>query len=152
MNTDPRSRGLSLTVSWGALDAPKSARLPFVAFLRVALLLALCAGSYAVGRIQERTIAAAAAPASAVVVVEKSDSKPAAAAASPTAAPGHAVGEDQDVITPLNVRDPSALVMGPGATSAPPAADVPAPPAPRSSPLKRDRRVHPPKIGPDARF
>ncbi|MBI3551522.1 MAG: hypothetical protein HY077_03320 [Elusimicrobia bacterium] len=36
-------------------------------------------------------------------------------------APGSALGANGDVITPLNVRDPSALVMGPGATTQPPA-------------------------------
>lgn len=29
-------------------------------------------------------------------------------------APGDAAGQSSDVITPLNVRDPSALIMGPG--------------------------------------
>lgn len=36
-------------------------------------------------------------------------------------APGSLNGVGSDVITPLNVRDPSALVMGPGATQQPPA-------------------------------
>lgn len=45
-------------------------------------------------------------------------------------APGSMAGGGSDVITPLNVRDPSALVMGPGATQAPPAtAAAPTPPA-----------------------
>ena len=35
-------------------------------------------------------------------------------------APGGAIGGGSDIITPLNVRDPSALVMGPGATQQPP--------------------------------
>ncbi|MFI5346931.1 MAG: hypothetical protein ACHQ51_11210 [Elusimicrobiota bacterium] len=39
-------------------------------------------------------------------------------------APGSAVGGGSDVITPLNVRDPSALVMGPGATQQPPTSSV----------------------------
>jgi hypothetical protein len=46
-------------------------------------------------------------------------------------APGNAVGGGADVITPLNVRDPSALVMGPGATQQPPTNSVaPATPPP----------------------
>lgn len=46
-------------------------------------------------------------------------------------APGGAVGGGSDVITPLNVRDPSALVMGPGAQQqAPAVASSPAPAAP----------------------
>lgn len=45
-------------------------------------------------------------------------------------APGGAAGAGSDVITPLNVRDPSALVMGPGASQQPPAvASTPAPAA-----------------------
>jgi len=40
-------------------------------------------------------------------------------------APGSLVGAGGDIITPLNVRDPSALVMGPGATQQPPAGAPP---------------------------
>lgn len=51
-------------------------------------------------------------------------------------APGSAVGGGSDIITPLNVRDPSALVMGPGATQQPPTQSVmpstPPPTAPAS--------------------
>lgn len=44
-------------------------------------------------------------------------------------APGGLAGGGSDVITPLNVRDPSALVMGPGGTQQPPtSAPPPAPP------------------------
>jgi hypothetical protein len=43
--------------------------------------------------------------------------------------PGSLVGNGTDVITPLNVRDPAALVMGPGATQKP-AATVTPPAAP----------------------
>lgn len=49
-------------------------------------------------------------------------------------APGGLAGGGSDVITPLNVRDPSALVMGPGQSQQPPtqapAASAPPPPAP----------------------
>jgi len=44
-------------------------------------------------------------------------------------AAGGAVGGGSDVITPLNVRDPSALIMGPGASQQP-AATATAPTAP----------------------
>ncbi|HBL17293.1 MAG: hypothetical protein A2X36_14070 [Elusimicrobia bacterium GWA2_69_24] len=44
--------------------------------------------------------------------------------------PGGLVGAGTDVITPLNVRDPSALVMGPGATRKPEAVVAPPPAAP----------------------
>ena len=39
-------------------------------------------------------------------------------------APGGPAGAGSDIITPLNVRDPSALVMGPGATQQPPTSSV----------------------------
>jgi len=43
--------------------------------------------------------------------------------------PGGLLGQGSDVITPLNVRDPSALIMGPGAAQKPSAiADTPAAP------------------------
>ncbi len=45
-------------------------------------------------------------------------------------APGSALGGNGDVITPLNVRDPSALVMGPGASQQPPAGSPSAPTPP----------------------
>lgn len=49
-------------------------------------------------------------------------------------APGGAIGGGGDVITPLNVRDPSALVMGPGATQQPPAGSLaPQTPPPSSA-------------------
>ena len=44
-------------------------------------------------------------------------------------APGGQIGGGGDVITPLNVRDPSALIMGPGASQQP-AATSTTPPAP----------------------
>jgi len=46
-------------------------------------------------------------------------------------AQGGAIGGSGDIITPLNVRDPSALVMGPGQSQQPPAGSaVPAAPPP----------------------
>ncbi len=47
--------------------------------------------------------------------------------------PGGLVGAGTDVITPLNVRDPSALVMGPGAKQKPEAVVAPPPAAASSS-------------------
>ncbi len=46
-------------------------------------------------------------------------------------APGGAIGGGGDVITPLNVRDPSALVMGPGSQQQPPAGSL----APQQPPM-----------------
>lgn len=42
--------------------------------------------------------------------------------------PGGLIGQGSDVITPLNVRDPSALIMGPGAVQKPSASVDPAAP------------------------
>lgn len=59
-----------------------------------------------------------------------------------SAAQGDPVGESGDIITPLNVRDPSALVMGPGAGSAY-SGSVIAPPEPPSSPSRHKLRKKP---------
>lgn len=156
---NPSSRGLSVTFSWGALDDPKRRTVSLGAALRVALAASLVVAAYEVGRWQERVLAADAAPkpASAVVVVEKSD-KTAKAEKGTGAAPGQAVGEPTDVITPLNVRDPSALVMGPSESSPPPAA-APAPQAdvPEVAPpprvYKKAKDIHPnPKVQPNQQF
>lgn len=49
-------------------------------------------------------------------------------------ASGGTIGGSGDIITPLNVRDPSALVMGPGAAQQPPAGSAaPATPSPTAS-------------------
>jgi hypothetical protein len=52
--------------------------------------------------------------------------------------PGSRTGATQDIITPLNARDPSALVMAPygAATQRPPAAKTAAPPAGKDSSWK----------------
>jgi hypothetical protein len=52
-------------------------------------------------------------------------------------APGSAVGGGSDVITPLNVRDPSALVMGPGATQQPPTQSAAPSTPPPTAPVTR---------------
>lgn len=52
-------------------------------------------------------------------------------------APGSAIGGGSDVITPLNVRDPSALVMGPGATQQPPTNSVAPATTPPTAPVTR---------------
>lgn len=51
-------------------------------------------------------------------------------------APGSPTGGGSDVITPLNVRDPSALVMGPGAAQQPPTNSA-LPATPPSAPSSR---------------
>ena len=48
-------------------------------------------------------------------------------------AQGGAIGGGGDIITPLNVRDPSSLVLGPGAAQQPPVGSVAPPTAPTRS-------------------
>jgi hypothetical protein len=56
---------------------------------------------------------------------------------SQSSAAGEPVGQGSDIITPLNVRDPSALVMGPGGHECVPPAAVEAEPAAKEvKPLK----------------
>jgi len=52
-------------------------------------------------------------------------------------APGSPTGGGSDVITPLNVRDPSALVMGPGGTQQPPTNSALSATPPVSAPSSR---------------
>ena len=51
-----------------------------------------------------------------------------------SAASGDPVGQSGDIITPLNVRDPSALIMGPEAAYRPPSSTYALPPEPPSAP------------------
>jgi hypothetical protein len=53
-------------------------------------------------------------------------------------APGGVAGGGSDVITPLNVRDPSALVMGPGATQQAPATASASPTTPPPPPPAKE--------------
>ncbi len=52
-------------------------------------------------------------------------------------AQGGAIGGSGDIITPLNVRDPSALVMGPGGTQQPPAGSAAPAVAPPTAPAEK---------------
>lgn len=58
--------------------------------------------------------------------------------AQPLVGLGDPVGQSRDIITPLNVRDPSALVIGPGGARecAPVLPPVPEPAAKEAKPLK----------------
>lgn len=53
-------------------------------------------------------------------------------------APGGAIGGSGDIITPLNVRDPSSLVMGPGGTQQPPAGSAAPSAPPPTAPSRSD--------------
>ena len=111
--------------------------------LRVGVALLLCAACFQAGRWYQELSASNAGPATAkadpgndiVVATFHGEPEPAEKPA-PTAAPGDPVGQSGDIITPLNVRDPSALVMGPGTSINPPAGIEPEPSASEVAPRK----------------
>lgn len=102
--------------------------------LRVAAALLLCAACFQAGRWYQELSGPAAASAKAdpgnELVTAKNRVDPAQTVEpSPPVAAGDPVGEGGDIITPLNVRDPSALIMAPGPVCPPPA--EPAEPEPK---------------------
>ena len=158
MENSPLDRGLTMTLTWGGGAYRVRRSLPIGAAFRIAGALALCAACYQAGRWHgsleaqaERT------PQRAVAAAPSKAAKAAAVAESvqSVGAPGKAVGEaERDVITPLNVRDPSALVMAPFATqqtaaqqALPPAEESDeAPPSPPARIFPRpDAKVKPPR-------
>ncbi|MFI5347003.1 MAG: hypothetical protein ACHQ51_11580 [Elusimicrobiota bacterium] len=143
METPPVESSLAFTLSWNSAGKRRQASVSFGAALRVALVLSLCAGCYEVGAWRARLEALGEPkPDSRVIVVQREDK--AIRNESTGMAPGGAIGE-KDVITPLNVRDPSALVMGPGATENPPAPPpAVAPPAASPETEKQIPDVSPP--------
>lgn len=125
MNPPPEPRGLSLTLSYGGGGGERRVRaMPLGGALRVVAALALSACCFQAGRWAGRLETPVSRPASAVVVVEKPAGKVMPEATGIAA--GGPNGEN-DVITPLNVRDPSALVMGPS-QAVPPLVEPPATP------------------------
>lgn len=121
--------------------------------LRVGVLLALCAACFQSGRWYQELSGgpahrsqAKADPGNELVTATAQTQAPAPKTIEPTplASAGDPVGQPTDVITPLNVRDPSALVMGPGATDNPPTT-CPIPPA--SPPARAFKPVKPLKSG-----
>jgi hypothetical protein len=77
-----------------------------------------------------------------VVAINRTEPKPKPVEPAPLVKAGDPVGEQADLITPLNVRDPSALVMAPSVGGAPFAGEIPPPPPPASS-YKRARPKNP---------
>ncbi|HXT00773.1 MAG TPA: hypothetical protein VN915_08885 [Elusimicrobiota bacterium] len=158
MENTPPERGLTMTLTWGGGAYRVRRSLSLGSVVRVAAALALCAACYEAGRwhgnLEAQAARTAQRPSSAALaakglaVVEP---------ASVAAAPGKAVDDpEKDVITPLNVRDPSALVMAPFATeqaAARPAGPAPedegdheAPPSPPARIFPRpDAKVKPPR-------
>lgn len=160
MDNSPLDRGLALTLSWCARGERRRRSLPLGSLLRVGLGLALCAACYQAGRWHggleaqaERT------PLRPRLSARISKTLPIAEPLAGTAAPGQVVGEPQEVITPLNVRDASALVMGPSEYALPAARREPRPSAPEleadAPPSAPPARVFPrpsAKVKPDPRF
>lgn len=163
MENSPLDRGLTLTLTWGGGAYRVRRGLPLGAAFRIAAALALCAACYQAGRWHGALEAQAARTSSRPLTsVAAAKSAPVVESVATAAAPGKAVGDpEQDVITPLNVRDPSALVMAPFAAESiaashgvPPA--LPAPPSeekldetPPSPPARifprPDAKVKPPR-------
>ena len=122
---------------------------------RIAVALLLCAACFQAGRWYQELSASGAAQAKGdpgtemVSAAFRGAPEPATKtleAAPPTAAPGEPVGQSGDIITPLNVRDPSALVMGPGSSWNPPAGDLPEPSEPSLiAPRRRAKPIKAPK-------
>lgn len=116
--------------------------------VRVGLGLLLCAACFQSGRWYQELSAraeepepAAAETVAAEFVGPLTPALPAVPAA--TAAPGDPEGHNGDIITPLNVRDPSALVMGPAHyyQSCPPPE-----PAPQAVPMDSAKEAKPRKL------
>jgi hypothetical protein len=89
-------------------------------FVRIGVGLLLCAACFQAGRSYQELSASAAEQTKADPDAEPVASGfvgpvlPSPAETATPSAPGDPAGHGGDVITPLNVRDPSALVMGPG--------------------------------------
>jgi hypothetical protein len=152
MDTPSLDQGIALTLTWGSPGSRRSRTFPVGALVRVGLGLALCALCYEAGRWHgglEAQVERAPARAAQAARAQK-----AAPAAEPLTgatglAPGQAVGEAPDVITPLNARDPSSLVMGPHVAepqAAQPQSDEPPTPPARIFPRPSS------KVKPDSRF
>ena len=135
METPRGERGLSFSITWNSNGSSRAVSVSLGAALRVALVLSLCVGCYEAGAWRARLEAQASSKAdSRVIVVERNEK--AIRTETTGMAPGGALDGSKDVITPLNVRDPSALVMGPGATEGfadTRAVSPPAPAAPHGS-------------------
>jgi hypothetical protein len=103
---NPSDRALTVTLSWTSGSKKHSAAVPLGALARVAAMLALCALSYEFGSLRARLEQSVIAVPAAMAPVKLASSKPV----------DQTVADNKPVITPLNVMDPSALVMGPSGT------------------------------------
>lgn len=133
----PTPRGLTLSLTWTGDSGARTVALPLEAALRVVAVLGLCALSYHAGwwrRQLERQIEISVASVPAKPI-------PKLPAAGPVTAPGGPVDQGLDLITPLNVRDPAALVMAPSAAKEPPIAPPPIYPRSGTPKMWRDKAL-----------
>lgn len=112
--------------------------------LRVAAALLLCAACFQAGRwYQELAASVKSDPGTEMVNASfkgKPEPAPKTLEPAPLVGAGDPVGQSGDIITPLNVRDPSALVIGPyQAECRPPEAAIAAPRAKAMEPLESGR-------------
>lgn len=143
MGMDPsRARRLALSLTWTPRSGPRRrfglAFDPLPWLLPLAVTAAVLAAAAATRLLPTSAFVPPAAQASAPA----KDGQPPKAAVDALPAPGHPHGEksDGDVITPLNVRDPASLVMGPSGFG-PPAAVVPDAPPPAPPAKKRSKKM-----------
>ncbi len=111
--------------------------------LRIGVALLLCAACFQAGRWYQELASPAGHRAAArhdpgnemvsATFLEPATAEPKTVEPTPLVSAGDPVGEPSDIITPLNVRDPSALVMGPSQSQCPqpPAAE----PTPQAKPM-----------------
>ncbi len=116
--------------------------------LRVLVGLAVCGACFQAGRWTELLARRADGPPAPEAVRAPRTPPPVIEEPLPGVMAGHPEGQG-DIITPLNVRDPTALIMGPGASQRPPEPPTlqqpitpPAPPEP-VVPLKPKKGVVP---------
>jgi hypothetical protein len=107
---------------------------------RVGFALFLCAACFQSGRWYQELSGPAQARHDAgnemVSATFRGEPEPATKEIAPLVSVGDPVGESGDIITPLNVRDPSSLVMGPGGAAICPPAEPVEPPAKPAAPRK----------------
>ncbi len=110
--------------------------------IRIGVALTLCAACFQAGRWYQELAVKSDPGTQMVASTFHGEPEPAAKAEpAPLVSAGNPVGVSGDIITPLNVRDPSALVMGIGG-----GAYAPSPAAPPPAPAPKMKMMPPSKI------
>ncbi len=145
MGMDPsRARRLALSLTWTPRSGPRRrwglAFDPLPWLLPLAVTAAILLAAFGTRFLPPSAFVPPAAQSSAPAP----DSQAPKAAMASLPAPGHPHGEKSggDIITPLNVRDPASLVMGPSGYN-PPASVIPdvKPPEPMPPAKKRSKKM-----------